>query len=130
MTAPDPFRAAADAVTQIAQTLDACAREVEARGGQRVARGMLDHDTEQACHALFVVMNIGRDRGLSAEMRGELHEMSDGCLGGYVRGPWALRIMQMGAEVTRSEAARRHLEEPAPPAGEMATVCGGGTDHG
>ncbi len=132
----DLARAAADAVTQLSQTLLDCAREVEDRGGTSVARQMRSRDTEAAWVAVgrFCKAKIGA--GSTDVAIDELIDIADGCRYGYVRGPWALRIMQMGAEASPVEVCRG-CGEPAVmgdkpcPAWEEAgwSAPGGGTDQ-
>ena len=104
MTAPihDLARAAADAVTQLCATLDDCAREVADRGGQRVARNALADDRKRAVRAFAylsaAVYAMPACPPVTAACR-ELLDMSEGCQFGYVRPTWALRIMQIAAEV-------------------------------
>lgn len=97
---PDPFRAAADAVTQLAQTLAACAREVETREGKRVARRARAMDI-QATHVALVGAMMALHGDVNTPDAKEIAEMIEGCSFGYVREAWAARIVQMGAEVVR-----------------------------
>ena len=109
----DPYRVAADAVAALAHCLRDCACEVEARGGQRVARGMLDSIRDAADRALdrlYYACPVGHPN------ERELSDMMDGCRLGYVREEWALRIVAMGAEQARKV-------EPKIPAHQDVPLC-------
>lgn len=92
-TLPDLCRAAATAIETLCATLRDCAREVEARGGQRVARGRLGKDKQRVDEALWALRCAAH-----GPLRQEPHEMWQGVVDGYVRPTWALRLMQLAAE--------------------------------
>jgi hypothetical protein len=97
-TSPDPIalaHAAASAIERLCCTLDDCAREVEERGGKRTARDMLAHD---ACVAASAIERLG-DALPSKAARAELMEMIGGCVHGYVRPAWAIRVVRLATEV-------------------------------
>jgi len=109
----DPYRVAADAVAALAHCLRDCACEVEARGGQRVARGMLDALESAAIESLIAMRNACP---FSIMIDAKIDEWIEGCKRGYVREEWALRIVAMGAEQARKV-------EPKIPAHQDVPLC-------
>jgi hypothetical protein len=85
---------AAEGVTLLAHLLVDCARELEARGGQRMARGQLTTRTVEALTALVDLEHV-----MPSRYAAELREMYDGAAGHYCRETWALRIVAMATEV-------------------------------
>lgn len=118
-TLPDLCRTAATAIETLCATLRDCAREVEARSGQRVARNRRAGDTQVAVRAL---VKISLDATTS--IRVEIDGMTEGCWGGYVCPTWALRLMQLAAAApeSRDTVPAEATEDTEPrPAGCLCT---------
>lgn len=102
-TSPDPkalAHAAASAIEQLCATLDDCAREVEDRGGRKVARDRLGADRAVTLSALRQLVLALPQTSRGVAVANEIVEMSHGALNGYVR-PWmAIRVVRIVQEVT------------------------------
>lgn len=94
-TLPDLYRAAATAIEALSATLSDCAREVETRSGQRVARDRLRQCKYDARKAL---VRIYQSVPLMMATAIEIGDMREGCTFGFVRPTWALRLMQLAAD--------------------------------
>lgn len=101
---PDPVTladAAASAISLLCATLDDCAREVQERGGQRVARSSLSSDQSAALSALRALARSLPSSALAGQAAEELGQMSEACALGFAR-PWmALRVVAIAAEVVQ-----------------------------
>lgn len=94
-TLPDLCRAASTAIETLCATLRDCAIEVEARGGQRVARNRRLYDTLEADRALRPIFLMADEE---SPLETEICDMREGCREGFVRETWALRLMQLTAD--------------------------------
>ncbi len=98
------------------------AREVEARGGKRTARGILAQDRRNAAHAVMIFGAMVH-RGGSVD---EFADMAAAITGGYARETWGLRLLRIVAEEAedaRERAASRGC------CGEHETGSGGHGDE-
>lgn len=102
-TSRDPIalaHAAASAIERLCATLDDCAREVEARGGQRVARAQLAADKVSARAALRALAESLPPTTLAERAADEIGEMAEGAACGFARPSWALRVVRLAQEVS------------------------------
>lgn len=100
---PDPValaHSAAEAIAQLCATLDACALEVDARGGQRTARDHLlplaKAEASRTLDRLAAALN-SRPRPYPQEVL----DIMAGVVGGYARPTWALRVVAIATEANR-----------------------------
>lgn len=96
-TLPDLCRAAATAIETLCATLRDCVREVENRGGQRVARDRLHDDVRHSVRIVWDLQLACIRPGVDPGVVAELDDMIEGCREGFVRETWALRLMQLAA---------------------------------
>jgi hypothetical protein len=116
-------RRAADALAAYIETRTDAAREVEARGGKRTARGILSLDTGAAVNATnALALALSRPSvlgGMGIETLTEVCDMAEGIADGYARDAWVLRILRIAAEAAE-DARERDTAPPREPA-EVAT---------